>query len=115
MKSILQDEKECWLTRRLDCAHRTDWLEKHHVFHGNGNRALSEKYGLTVYLNHFMHNEPPEGVHFNEYNRRILQDYAQRTAMRNYGWTEQDFIRIFGRSYLDEIGLDIWPEEDEIA
>lgn len=115
MKSILQGEKECWLTRQLYDEECTQWLERHHVFQGSGNRALCEEYGLTVYLNHYMHNEPPDGVHHDEKHRLMLQRYAQRKAMAHYGWTEQDFMKLFGKNYLDESGLDIWPEEEEIC
>lgn len=114
MRSILQDEQECWLTRYLYQAHRTDWLERHHVF-GGSRRKLSEKYGLTVYLNHFMHNEPPDGVHFNLYHEQILQEHAQRTAMAHYGWSVAEFMQIFDKNYLNESGLDIWPEEGEVC
>lgn len=115
MDSILQHEKECWLTKMLydsECVHA---LEQHHVFGGNPNRKLSEKYGLVVYLSHDMHNEPPNGVHHNKTHREMLQCFAQRRAMAYYGWTEDDFKALFGKNYLDEAALDIWPEEDEIA
>ena len=63
-------------------------------------RKLSEKYGLCVYLNHFEHNEPPDGVHFNREKMDKLQREVQLIAMKHYNWTEDDFRRIFGRSYL---------------
>lgn len=47
MKSILQTERECYLSGR------TDWLEEHHIFYGQGRRKLSEQYGLKVWLNHY--------------------------------------------------------------
>lgn len=77
----------------------TQWIEKHHVF-GGANRKLSEKYGLTVDLCHYHHNEPPDGVHFNKEIREHLQADIQRAAMERYGWTTEDFIKIFGRNYL---------------
>ena len=93
MNSIIQTEHNCFL-----CG-RADWLEKHHIF-GASNRKNSEKYGLTVYLCHWCHNEPPDGVHFNAENMLALRKWAQKQAMENYGWDEAEFIRIFGRSYL---------------
>lgn len=78
---------------------RTDWIEVHHVF-GGTNRKLSEKYGLCVYLTHDEHNEPPNGVHFNREIRERLQAQIQQAAMDRYGWTVEDFIKIFGRNYL---------------
>lgn len=77
----------------------TQWIERHHVF-GGANRKLSEKYGLTVDLCHYHHNEPPDGVHFNKEIREGLQADIQRAAMERYGWTTEDFIKIFGRNYL---------------
>lgn len=78
---------------------RSDWIEVHHVYPGP-NRKLSEKYGLCVYLTHDEHNEPPQGVHFNRENANRLQREVQKAAMKHYNWTEEDFRRIFGRSYL---------------
>lgn len=78
---------------------RTDWIEVHHVFPG-ANRKLSEKFGLCVYLNHDAHNEPPDGVHHNREKMDFLQREVQLIAMGHYGWSEEDFREIFGRSFL---------------
>lgn len=95
MKSILQNEKKCYITGR------TSGLHVHHIFEGK-NRNLSEKYGLKVYLIPELHNASDEGVHGK--NGHILnmelKKEAQRTAMKYYGWSKEDFIRIFGRNYL---------------
>lgn len=42
-KSIMQDEKACYITGR------TDHLHKHHIF-GGGRRKISEKWGLWIWL-----------------------------------------------------------------
>ena len=91
-KSILQTERESWLSKR------TDRLEEHHIFYGQGRRKLSERYGLKVWLTHDEHNEPPDGVHFNQALRRELERAGQLAFEREY--PELDFIGIFGRSYL---------------
>ena len=83
----------CFLTGR------TDWIEIHHVFPG-GNRKNSEKYGLCVFLNHHAHNEPPVGVHHNAKMMAHLQKKVQAIAMEHYGWSEEEFREIFGRSFL---------------
>lgn len=93
-KSILQRGEWCAL-----CSGHV-WLEEHHVFGGFGKRRLSEKYGLKVLLCHRCHNEPPDGVHHNREKRLELQRRAQLAAMSHYGWTEEDFREIFGKSYL---------------
>ena len=92
-KSILQTEKECFL-----CGSQR-WLEEHHVF-GAGCRKLSERYGLKVYLCHYCHNEPPNGVHFNAENSNYLKAKAQEIAMEHYGWSKDQFRQIFGKNYL---------------
>lgn len=93
--SIIQTEKQCYI-----CGSRI-WLECHHIYGGNPNRKLSEKYGLKVWLCHGHHNEPPNGVHFNAELRRRLQAKAQKIAMNHYGWTIDQFREIFGKNYLD--------------
>ena len=94
MESILQkDDTKC-----LIC-HSMRWLEWHHVF-GGALRSKSERLGLKVRLCHFCHNEPPNGVHQNKEIRHKLQSYAQKKAMKHYGWSEEDFRREFYKSYI---------------
>lgn len=95
MKSIIQPEKnKCFICRTRQC------LELHHVYSGFGLRELSDQYGLTVWLCHKCHNEPPNGVHQNKEIRRALQARVQRIAMKYYGWTIEQFIKIFRKNYL---------------
>lgn len=96
MNTIIKGDKKgrCFL-----CG-RTDWIETHHIFNGTANRKKSEKYGLTVHLCHCCHNEPPNGVHFNSNRDLMLKRLAQEQAMEYYGWTIEDFIKIFGKNYL---------------
>ena len=54
---------------------REPWLVRHEVFHGP-NRQKS--------------------IPFEEY----LQAVSQRRAMEHYGWSVEDFIQRFGRSYV---------------
>ena len=93
MKSIIQNEKECFI-----CG-TTNWLEEHHIFE-SFNRKLSEKYGLKVWLCHSHHNEPPFGVHHNKDNMLKLKQVGQKTFMNHYNKTEDEFREVFGRSYL---------------
>lgn len=93
MKSILQTEKRCYMCGSVR------WLELHHIFNAY-NKKNSEKYGLLVYLCHYCHNEPPNGVHHNAKNRITLQANAQKAAMKYYGWSEDDFRSIFHKNYL---------------
>lgn len=96
MKSILQKEKVCFISGS------TSNLEEHHIFYGSANRKLSEKYGLKVYLTKHFHtgdiNGNQDAVHFN----RDLDAYLKQKAQTRFEYTHtrEEFITIFGRSYL---------------
>ena len=91
-KSILQKEKQC-----LIC-HTTFNLHEHHVYEGWGVRQISEKYGLKVWLCARHHNMSDESVH-QKLNRKVKR-WAQKKAMKHYGWDTKQFIEIIGRNYL---------------
>ena len=74
------------------------WAKKY--VDGTANRKKSEKYGLTVHLCHWCHNEPPNGVHYNQAADTRLKQIGQQTAMREYGWTIDEFRKVFGKNYL---------------
>lgn len=92
-QTILQSKKECYITQS------TSDLHKHHIF-GGANRSRSERYGLWVWLRADWHNMSDYGVHFNKELARRLKREAQAAAMQKYGWTKEQFIAMFGRSYL---------------
>lgn len=91
MDSIISKEKRCYL-----CGSES-WIEKHHIFNG-ADRKKSTKYGLTVNLCHYCHNEPPNGVHHNAQNNTALKEIGQRAFENKY--PALSFIKIFGRNYL---------------
>ena len=93
MESIISNEKRCYMCGSYQ------WIEIHHIF-GAANRNKSTKYGLVVPLCHYCHNEHPNGVHQNKENRLKLQRIAQKRAMKKYGWTTEEFIKIFGKNYI---------------
>lgn len=93
-KSIMQDDKRCFITGR-------DYnLHKHHIF-GAANRKISEKYGLWVWLNSEIHNgNNPGAVHNNPGNGYdlMLKQLAQRRFIELHG---QDlYQKEIGRNYL---------------
>ena len=98
MRSILQtDNNKCFL---CGGGRGLEPLDKHHVF-GGASRKSSEIYGLTVYLHHSKcHIFGKNSVHANREIRDELSVYAQRAAMKHYGWTKEKFIKIFGRSWI---------------
>lgn len=74
-------------------------LHRHEVFFGV-NRQKSIKYGLVVFLTPELHNLSKNGVHFNKKFDTYLKKLGQKTAMDYYNWSLEDFMKIFGRSYL---------------
>lgn len=91
-KSIIQSEKECFLCKT------TQNLQEHHVFYGTGNRKISEKYGMTVWLCQ-KHHTGNLGVHFNRKFDVELKVIAQKQFETNCG-SREEFIRLFGKSYI---------------
>jgi hypothetical protein len=95
MDSIIQSDRDkCYICGK--CGH----MDEHHVFNGC-NRKLSEKYGVKVYLCHIgCHMYGPNAVHSNPAIARELKKRCQLIAMKHYGWDEDRFRKIFGKSYL---------------
>ena len=94
MESIVQTEKECYISQS------TTRLHKHHVYGGYGVRNLSEKYGLWIWLRADWHIQTPYAIHNNKPLRERIQREVQEIAMKHYGWSVDDFRQIFGRSFL---------------
>lgn len=93
----MTEERRCWLCGRND---PSDPLERHHIM-GGAYRKKSEKYGLVVYLcGNMCHRNGRGAVHRNGDQMRRLRRYGQLKAMQEQGWTEDDFRREFGKSYL---------------
>lgn len=89
--------KTCFLCGRNG---NGDPLEHHHIF-GGDRRKLSEKYGLYVYLCHSRcHIYGPYSPHQNGEVMDYLHKYGQRKAMKEQGWTTEDFMKVFGANYL---------------
>ena len=100
-KSILQpDAKQDFLWAVMEGIPVSGELEKHHIF-GGAYRKKSEKYGLVVYLCHRRcHIFAPSAVHQSTGQMQRLKRYGQLKAMEEQRWTEEDFRREFGKSYL---------------
>ena len=94
MKSIIQDLKECYVCSTYE-------VEDHHIYFGTAKRRKSEKYGLKVWLCP-EHHRGTHGVH-GKYGHELdtrLKRKAQEEFERIY--TREEFIKTFGRSYLDD-------------
>lgn len=90
--------KTCWLCGRNG---NGDRLERHHIF-GSYNRNNSEKYGLVVWLcGDRCHRNGKHSAHQSSDTRKILHKYGQLKWMRENDGTIEDFMKIFGKNYLD--------------
>ena len=82
---------------KLDRPARPHWAcEEHHVFNGTANRKHSEKYNCVVYIPSAFHRE----IHRNaELRKQLKAEYQAK--LEEAGWTREEFISTFGRSYVD--------------
>ena len=87
-KSILQDEKECFIT------HYQGQLDRHHVYAGNRRKA-SEKYGCWVWLRHDIHMELHD-------RNKTLDRMVRRVCQERFEeiYSHDEFMKIFGKSYI---------------
>ena len=93
MTLVIQSEKECYV-----CMKQFN-LHSHHIFFGTANRKMSEQYGLKVWLCQ-EHHTGNKGVHFNKELDTHLKQKAQ-TYFEEHCGTREEFMRLFGRNYLD--------------
>lgn len=92
MNSIIQTERKCYATGAEYN------LDSHHVFKGS-RRKLSEKYGLKVWLRHDVHMKMHDHDKPYETLENDLKAVAQQ-AFEDNGYSREEFMRIFGASYL---------------
>ena len=91
--------RTCWLCGRNGSA---EPLDRHHIF-GGANRRKSEQLGLVVDLCHgSCHIFGERAAHRCRETAQALHEYGQRLAMEKMGWSVEEFVREFGRNYLDE-------------
>lgn len=98
--------KKLWSIFTTDMNHcyytGSNVVERHHVFYGMGGdkKKPCEEYGYVVPLRPDLH---PNGVQATEYARKVLDLYLKQECQKDfeskYG-TREEFVRIFGRSYL---------------
>jgi len=91
-KSIMQNEKVCYITGAVDDLH------KHHVYHGTANRSKSEKWGCWVWLRSDWHNMAPYGVHSDRELDLKIKRETQRRFEELHG--HDLFMKEFGKNYL---------------
>lgn len=95
-QSIISNEYEC-----IICG-KTEHLHRHHIYFGRDNRAISEREGCWCYLCPRHHNTSGYGVHYNHKLDQKLKRQCERRWLELHNATIEDFIKVFGRNYLDE-------------
>lgn len=94
MKSIIQEEKECYV------CHCRDNLHLHHILFGHKRKKADED-GLTVYLCYW-HHEGADGVH-GKCGHQLDQDLkiiAEKEWLKHYDKSIEDFIERYGKNYI---------------
>lgn len=78
-----------------------DRLERHHIFEGNPDRQLSEKYKLVVWLcGSRCHRNGEYAAHRNKDTAKYLHRVGQQ-MFEEQGHSREEFIKIFGRNYIE--------------
>ena len=91
MKSIIQEEKRCYL-----CGSTVE-LESHHIFF-SALRPIADKHGLKVWLCAYHHRDQKHGAHGNREVDLFLKREAQKAFEKKYG--HEKFMEIIKRNYL---------------
>ena len=93
-KSILQNEKVCYVTGS------THNLHLHHIYAGS-RRKISDDNGFVVWLTGYYHNQSNDGVHGK--NGHDLDLMLKRDCQRKYEETHsrEEFMELIGKNYLD--------------
>lgn len=91
MKSLMQNEKECYIT------HSTQTLHKHHIF-GGPFRKKSEQYGCWIWLRADWHVGTNYCVHNDKKLMDCLRKECQRRFEEEYG--HDKFMEVFRKNYL---------------
>ena len=87
-KSIMQNEKRCFITGAERC------LDQHHCFHGPRRKA-ADKWGCWIWLRRDLHRELHDR---NKALDRMIERACQERFEEIYG--HEKFVEIFGKSYL---------------
>lgn len=99
--SIMQDDLSVCYFDGLSGDGGLNKLDRHEAF-GGAYRAKSKRLGLWMMLHHDMcHQNGPQAVHNSAVAALEVKRAAQLAAMRQYGWTVEQFIQEFGKNYLE--------------
>lgn len=91
MKSILQNEKVCYL-----CG-RQYGLELHHIFAGVANRRISDANGFVCWLCHDCHTGT-EGAQYDREKNQYLKQMAQMAYEQTH--SHDEWMRLIRKNYI---------------
>lgn len=74
--------------------------QAHEVFYGS-YRAKSKEHGLVVPLCYSHHHGTSMGVHYNKDLDLKIKQQAEKVWLQKNDATVEDFIKLFGKNYLD--------------
>lgn len=94
MKQSIMPDYYKWTTQPFPGLH------KHHIF-GGANRTRSERDGLFVYLPPELHNMSDLGIHFDKEFMEYAHKAGQQAWQEHYNKTTEEFIKEYGKSYID--------------
>lgn len=81
---------------RCSVCGRYSSLDVHHLINGSAKRKKSDEYGLVIEVCRACHRD----IHDHPAKYLWLKQKAQEKVMTEQGWSVEDFIREFGKSYL---------------
>jgi hypothetical protein len=93
---IMPDNPPIWRNYRENYT-----LHRHEIFHGP-NRKRSINDGMVIFLPPELHNMSSRGIHFNRVFEDSVKMLAERVWMEHYNKGIEDFIRAYGRNFLQE-------------
>lgn len=97
-KSIIQSDKTyCYIHEKFMRV-EVPAVHEHHIIYGNANRKLSEKFGLKCYVCMSCHNAIHGKDHVHD---KDLHQIAERAWLEHYNKTIDDWIKTFGKNFLD--------------
>ena len=91
---IMKDNPPYWRNKRIGNLHR------HEAFFGVRNRQKSIDDGLVVFLTPELHNMSNKGVHYNKEFNLMIKKEAEKTWLKYYNKTIDDFRERYGKNYL---------------
>lgn len=92
--SIVQDVTDCYC---FLCGRTQAPLNRHEIIHGTAYRTKSKNLGIWVTLCKKHHDD----IHRGTYNDNKLRQQAQMAAQFTYGWSRAEWVRRFGKNYID--------------